>query len=56
MVEKRYESFDSGIGKEFEDGKLSLEQIVEYAKAKKGEPAQLSGQQELYETILGLYL
>lgn len=32
MVKERYSSFDSGKGKEFEDGKLSLEDIVAYAK------------------------
>lgn len=32
MVKERYSSFDSGKGKEFEEGKLSLEDIVAYAK------------------------
>ena len=32
MLTERYASFDSGIGKDFEDGKLSLEQIYEYGK------------------------
>lgn len=54
MVKARYSSFDSGKGKEFEEGKLTLEQVVEYAKAK-GEPATISGKQELYETLVALY-
>jgi xylose isomerase len=54
MKKERYASFDSGIGKDFEDGKLSLEQIVDYAK-KNGEPKQTSGKQEAYETIVALY-
>lgn len=54
MKKARYASFDTGIGKEFEEGKLSLEQIVDYAK-KNGEPKQTSGKQELYETIVALY-
>ena len=54
MVKERYSSFDSGEGKAFEEGKLSLEQIVEYAR-KNGEPRQTSGKQELYETIVALY-
>ena len=54
MLKSRYASFDSGIGKEFEEGKLSLEQIVDYAK-KQGEPKQTSGKQELYETIVAWY-
>ncbi len=54
MLKERYASFDSGEGKAFEEGRLSLEQLVDYAK-KKGEPKQTSGKQELYETILNLY-
>ncbi|MBO4851603.1 MAG: xylose isomerase [Prevotella sp.] len=54
MKKERYASFDSGIGKEFEEGKLSLEQIYEYGK-KVEEPKQISGKQEKYETIVALY-
>ena len=54
MFKERYSSFDGGKGKEFEDGKLTLEQLVDYAKAK-GEPAQTSGKQELYEAIVNMY-
>ena len=50
----RYASFDSGKGKEFEDGKLTLEDLVAYAKAN-GEPKQTSGKQELYEAIVNMY-
>ena len=54
MLKERYASFDSGMGKEFEEGKLSLEDLVAYAK-EHGEPTQISGKQELYETIVALY-
>jgi xylose isomerase len=54
MLKERYASFDAGEGKKFEEGKLSLEEIVAYAK-KNGEPKQTSGKQELYETIVALY-
>ncbi|MBO4598217.1 MAG: xylose isomerase [Bacteroidaceae bacterium] len=54
MVADRYASFDSGKGKEFEEGKLSLEEIVAYAK-QNGEPKQTSGKQELYEAIVNMY-
>jgi xylose isomerase len=54
MKKARYASFDQGIGKEFEDGKLTLEQVYEYGK-KVGEPKQTSGKQEKYETIVALY-
>ena len=51
---ERYASFDEGAGKDFEEGRLSLEDLVAYAK-KNGEPRQISGKQELYETIVALY-
>ena len=54
MLADRYASFDGGKGKEFEDGKLTLEDVVAYAKAN-GEPKQTSGKQELYEAILNMY-
>ena len=54
MLKERYASFDSGLGKDFEDGKLTLEQVYEYGK-KVNEPKQTSGKQELYEAIVALY-
>ena len=54
MKKERYASFDSGIGKDFENGKLTFEQAYEYGK-KVGEPKQTSGKQEKYETIVALY-
>lgn len=54
MFKDRYASFDSGIGKDFEDGKLTLEQAYEYGK-QVGEPKQISGKQELYESIINMY-
>jgi xylose isomerase len=56
MLTNRYASFDSGKGKEFETGKLSLDDIVAYAKANNAEPAQASGKQELYEAIVSMYI
>ena len=55
MRKERYASYDSGVGKDFEDGKLTLEDAVAYAK-KAGEPKQTSGKQELYEAIISLYI
>jgi xylose isomerase len=55
MVKERYASFDEGEGKRFEDGEMTLEELVEYAKAH-GEPAQKSGKQELYETLVNMYI
>ena len=54
MVKERYASFDSGLGKQFEEGKATLEDLYNYAKAN-GEPVVASGKQELYETLLNLY-
>jgi len=55
MLTDRYASYDSGKGKEFEEGKLSFEEVVAYAKTK-GEPKQISGKQELYEAIVNMYI
>jgi len=55
MVADRYASYDAGMGKQFEEGKLTFEQVYEYAKAN-GEPKQISGKQELYEAIVNMYI
>jgi xylose isomerase len=55
MKADRYQSFDSANGKAFEEGKLSLEQMRELA-LKNGEPQQISGKQELYESIVNQYI
>ena len=55
MLKERYASYDNGIGKDFEEGKLTLEDAVAYAK-KNGEPKQTSGKQELYEAIVNMYI
>jgi xylose isomerase len=52
---QRYASFDSGKGKDFEQGKLSLEDLRNIAAAA-GEPALISGKQELYEALLNMYI
>jgi xylose isomerase len=55
LLKDRYASFDEGKGKEFETGKLTLEDLVEYA-GKNGEPEQISGKQELYESLINMYI
>lgn len=52
---ERYASFDSGSGLEYEQGKLSLEDLREYALAN-GEPATVSGRQEYMENIINRYI
>lgn len=54
MLSERYASFDSGMGKKFEEGKMTLEEAYEYGK-KVNEPKLTSGKQELYEAIVAMY-
>lgn len=52
---ERYQSFDSGKGKEFEDGKLSLEDLRSHA-LQHGEPAVISGRQEYFENLINRFI
>ncbi len=52
---ERYASYDSGKGKEFEDGKLSLEDLKNFA-VENGEPEVRSGKQEYFENIINRHL
>ncbi|MEI2739439.1 MAG: xylose isomerase [Chitinophagaceae bacterium] len=52
---QRYSSFDSGMGKDFEDGTLSLEDLRNYA-IDHGEPAVKSGKQEYLENLINRYI
>jgi len=51
----RYASFDTGKGKAFEEGKLTLEELRNYA-AEHGEPAVISGKQEYLENLINRYI
>ncbi len=51
----RYASFDSAKGKEFENGKLTLEDLRAHA-IETGEPALKSGRQEYMENIVNRYI
>jgi xylose isomerase len=53
--ETRYASFDSGEGAEFDKGKLTLNDLCNYAK-KTGEPEQISGKQEMLEQLINSYV
>jgi len=55
MKKDRYASFDQGLGKDFEEGKLTLENLREFAM-KNGEPKQMSGKQEMLENIINNYI
>ena len=51
----RYASFDSGRGKDFENGKLTLEDLKGFAIAN-GEPALISGKQEYLENLINRFI
>ena len=53
--EERYASFDGGKGKEFVDGKLSLEDLRNLA-IDHGEPEVRSGRQEYLENIINRFI
>ena len=53
LRQNRYASFDTGKGKEFEEGKLSFKDLAALAGE---EPQQRSGRQELFENILNRYI
>ncbi len=55
LRKERYASFDSGKGKQFSQGKLSLEELRSLAH-KNGEPKQISGKQEYYENLLNKFI
>jgi xylose isomerase len=52
---ERYSSFDSGKGKDFENGRLSLGDLRTYA-IENGEPAMKSGRQEYLENIINRFI
>jgi xylose isomerase len=55
LRKERYASFDSGKGKQFEQGKLTLEALKKLAN-EQGEPEQISGRQEYYENLLSRFV
>jgi len=55
LRQERYSSYDSAKGKEFEQGKLSLEDLRNYA-IEAGEPETKTGRQEYFENIINRYI
>ncbi|MBI2275395.1 MAG: xylose isomerase [Chitinophagaceae bacterium] len=51
----RYASFDTGAGKDFETGKLTLESLRDFAIAN-GEPKVASGKQEYLENLINRFI
>jgi xylose isomerase len=55
FVEKRYESYKSGIGKKIVDGSVGFRELEEYAMGLK-EIENQSGMQEYLETVVNEYI
>ncbi|AFD06676.1 xylose isomerase [Solitalea canadensis] len=55
LKQERYASFDSGKGKEFEQGKLTLQDLRDFAVAN-GEPEMRSGKQEYTENLINRFI
>ncbi|MEM1109750.1 MAG: xylose isomerase [Planctomycetota bacterium] len=55
LRQQRYASFDAGNGAKFEAGDLSLPQLADLG-ASLGEPDQISGKQELFESIINRFI
>ena len=55
LRKERYASFDSGKGKQFSQGKLSLVELRDLA-SKMGEPKQISGKQEYFENLISKFI
>lgn len=55
LLQERYSSFDSGKGKAFESGELTLEDLRKHA-LENGEPSLQSGKQEFFENIINQHL
>jgi xylose isomerase len=55
LLKERYSSFDSGNGRKFERGNLSLDALRKLA-LKNGEPEQISGRQEYFENLISKFI
>jgi len=53
-MKTRYASFDSGMGADYETGKLKLEDLRDFALGL-GEPQQISGRQGKFEQLIQMY-
>ncbi len=51
----RYASFDTGVGRKYELGELTLEELRTYA-VENGEPKTTSGKQEYFENIVNKFI
>ena len=56
LVKERYSSFDSGYGREVEQGKLDFRGLEKLVLGKLGEPTLRSGRQEYLENLFNQYI
>ncbi|MEM7384653.1 MAG: xylose isomerase [Verrucomicrobiota bacterium] len=55
FIKERYASFDSGIGKQIEEGSVTLADLDEYVQ-KNDEPTTQSGRQEMLENLVNDFI
>lgn len=55
LIKERYASFDSGNGKKFEQGDLTLNDLYQLATSSQ-EPELISGRQEYFENLIGRFV
>jgi xylose isomerase len=55
FVRKRYASYDRGLGAKIESGKVGFKELEAFV-LEKGEPAPVSGKQEMLENLVNRYL
>jgi xylose isomerase len=56
MLKERYSSWDSGLGKEIEDGKHSFKSLEKIMLDKGDATPNKSGRQEMIENLINTYL
>jgi xylose isomerase len=56
MVDKRYSSWESGIGLQISEGSMSFETLEKYMLEKGEVSPNVSGRQELFEMVLNRYI
>jgi xylose isomerase len=56
FVQKRYASWDGGIGKQIENGEVGLAELERYMLEKGNPSANISGRQEMLENLINRYL
>jgi xylose isomerase len=56
FVEDRYSSYDSGVGRDIERGKVGFPELEKLVLGRLGEPKLRSGRQEYLENLLNSYL